>query len=114
MQPRKHESTNKNIWVFSCLRGCVCLFLVSFVVAPQATQQPTSRGGAIRGRVELGYVAQTGERPGVSALGAPRDRDAPDRRKSVVYLESAPRAAFDQIEPARAAMDQRNETFVPH
>jgi plastocyanin len=31
-----------------------------------------------------------------------------------VYLESAPRAAFDQGEPSRAAMDQRNETFVPH
>ena len=97
-----------------CLRGCVCLLLVSFVVVSPATPQQTPRSGAIRGRVELGQIAATGERPGVSALGTSRDRDAPDRRKSVVYLESAPRAAFDQAEPARAAMDQRNETFVPH
>lgn len=33
---------------------------------------------------------------------------------SVVYLESGPRGAFEQAEPARAVMDQRNETFVPH
>ena len=50
----------------------------------------------------------------MSALGAPRDRVTADERRSVVYLESAPRAAFDQGEPSRAAMDQRNETFVPH
>lgn len=33
---------------------------------------------------------------------------------SVVYLESAPRGAFEQVEPGHAVMDQRNETFVPH
>ena len=37
-----------------------------------------------------------------------------DRLRSVVYLETAPRAAFEPVEPARAQMDQRNETFVPH
>ena len=119
MQPRKHENTKKKPWVFfvsPCLRGCVWVFLVSFVVVPQATQQPTPRGvGAIRGRVELGHVAQTVERrPGVSDLGTPLDRDVPDRRKSVVYLESAPRGAFDPGETTPAPMDQRNETFVPH
>jgi plastocyanin len=31
-----------------------------------------------------------------------------------VYLESAPREAFEQIDPAHAVLDQRNETFVPH
>jgi plastocyanin len=102
---------------------CVLTFvsLVSFVVAPQAfalliPQQPPPRGsGAIRGRVELTRVAQTTERrPGVSDLGAPPDRDLPDRRKSVVYLESAPRGAFDPGETSPASMDQRNETFVPH
>ena len=34
--------------------------------------------------------------------------------RSVVYLQSAPRGAFEQTEPGRAVMDQRNETFVPH
>ena len=123
MQPRKHEITKKKTWVFfvsSCLRGCVFASLVSLVsapqVVPQASQQPPpARIGAIRGRVEIGQVAQTVERrPGVSDLGMPPDRDLPDRRKSVVYLESAPRGAFDPGEISLASMDQRNETFVPH
>jgi plastocyanin len=110
--------------VFNVLKmsGLTFVSLVSFVLVPQeigrlaaAPQAPLARSGAIRGRVELGHTAQTGQRrPGISDLGTPRDRDVPDRRTSVVYLESAPRGAFDQAEPARAAMDQRNETFVPH
>jgi hypothetical protein len=32
----------------------------------------------------------------------------------VVYLDSAPRGAFELPEPGRASMDQRNQTFVPH
>jgi plastocyanin len=31
-----------------------------------------------------------------------------------VYLETAPRGAFEQPEAMRATLDQRNETFVPH
>ncbi len=31
-----------------------------------------------------------------------------------MYLETAPRGAFEQTEATRAVMDQRNETFVPH
>jgi len=50
----------------------------------------------------------------VAAPGAPGPRDVPDLRRGVVYLESAPRAAFDEREPGRATMDQRNERFVPH
>jgi plastocyanin len=34
--------------------------------------------------------------------------------RSVVYLESAPRGAFDTNDGGHAVMDQRNETFVPH
>ena len=41
-------------------------------------------------------------------------RDVPDRLRSVVYLETAPRGAFEAAEPGHAVMDQRNETFVPH
>jgi plastocyanin len=85
------------------------------VAVLQAGQGP-GRPGALRGRVDLAHIAPVGRRPGISDLGAGAlpDRDAPDRQRSVVYLESAPRAAFDQGEPAHAAMDQRNETFVPH
>jgi plastocyanin len=50
----------------------------------------------------------------VSALGTPLERGRGDRAAAVVYLESAPRGAFEQVEPGRAVMDQRNETFVPH
>jgi plastocyanin len=82
---------------------------------PAGVQQPSGRNGAVRGRVDIGQLARVVERrPGVSDLGAQRARDEPDRARSVVYLESAPRAAFDLVEPGRASMDQRNETFVPH
>jgi plastocyanin len=78
-------------------------------------QPPTGRNGAVRGRVDIGRMARVVEpRPGVSDLGARRAREEPDRLRSVVYLESAPRAAFDLVESGRASMDQRNETFVPH
>jgi plastocyanin len=59
-------------------------------------------------------VPATERRPTVADLGAPRDRDLVDRLKSVVYLEAAPRGAFERVEPGRAVMNQRNETFVPH
>jgi plastocyanin len=82
---------------------------------PAGAQQPSGRNGAVRGRVDISQPARVVERrPGVSDLGAQRARDEPDRARSVVYLESAPRAAFDLVEPGRASMDQRNETFVPH
>ena len=53
-------------------------------------------------------------RPSVADFGMTRTRDVPDVRRSVVYLESAPRGAFETSEGGHAVMDQRNETFVPH
>ena len=71
--------------------------------------------GAIRGRVELRRVPSVSERrPNVSDLGTASHRDLPDRLRSVVYLETAPRGAFEQTETGHATLDQRNETFVPH
>jgi plastocyanin len=73
------------------------------------------RPGAIRGRVDLRRVIVPADRrPGVADLGTPTPRDVPDLVRSVVYLESAPRGAFETNEGGRAVMDQRNETFVPH
>jgi len=71
--------------------------------------------GTIRGRVDV-RVEMTGtdRRPDVGALGMPASHEPIDRRRSVVYLETAPRAAFDAREEPHARMDQRNETFVPH
>jgi plastocyanin len=91
---------------------------VAVVVCPAGTRadhDAAARLGSIRGRVDLRRVAPAIERrPGVADLGPPPPRDVSDRFKSVVYLESAPRGAFEQTEGGRAVMDQRNETFVPH
>ena len=43
-----------------------------------------------------------------------RGHGATDRRRSVVYLDPAPRAAFDVRDEPRARMNQRDETFIPH
>jgi plastocyanin len=53
-------------------------------------------------------------RPEVAEPGSAGPRDLPDLRRGVVYLAAAPRGAFEERDPARAVMDQRNETFVPH
>ncbi|MBI4486150.1 MAG: hypothetical protein HY655_09085 [Acidobacteria bacterium] len=80
-----------------------------------ADHESAARNGSIRGRVDLRRVAPAIERrPGVADLGAPPARDIPDRARSVVYLESAPRGAFEHSDGGVAIMDQRNETFVPH
>jgi plastocyanin len=69
----------------------------------------------LRGRVEVRLEAlASAERPDVSALGMPDRRDTVDRRTAVVFLETAPRGAFEVPLPGRAVLDQRNETFVPH
>jgi plastocyanin len=75
----------------------------------------SARPGSIRGRVEVKRPAVMVERrPGVADLGTPPPRDLPDLLRSVVYLESAPRGAFEAGEAGHAIMDQHNETFVPH
>ncbi len=81
-----------------------------------STAQPPHRGGAtIRGHVELRREPPAAEpRPAVGELGAHGPHDAPDRRRSVVYLETAPQPAFAEPQPRRATLDQRNETFVPY
>jgi len=72
-----------------------------------------ARTATIRGRVELAPLPRVERRPNVSDLGMAPPRDIADRRRSVVYLETAPRGAFER-EDSRARMDQRNESFVPH
>jgi plastocyanin len=80
--------------------------------APAVTAQAT---GGIRGRLEIRKLDKPVERrPDVAAPGAPGPRDLPDLRRGVVYLETAPRSAFDERDPGHATMDQRNERFVPH
>ena len=89
--------------------------LVSFVLIQSTKRIEAARNGAIRGRVALRRVAAAvARRPGVADLGTPAGRDMPDLLRSVVYLESAPRGAFETNDGGHAVMDQRNETFVPH
>jgi plastocyanin len=72
--------------------------------------------GAIRGRLDVRRIARPPERrPEVAASGsASVVREPQDLRRGVIYLETAPRGAFEEREPGRATLDQRNETFVPH
>ena len=90
--------------------------LVGALPIVAAAQDPaTPRGTTIRGRVELRRQSPQAEgRPDVSALGMSAVLQDADRRRGVVYLETAPRGAFDSRDDPRSRIDQRNETFVPH
>jgi plastocyanin len=98
----------------SCPSRLSCLVGVSVLLIATAPID-AARNGSIRGRVELRRAAPPIERrPGVSELGAAAGHDVSDRLRSVVYLETAPRGAFETAESGHAVMDQHNETFVPH
>jgi len=90
--------------------------LAAFVSAAAAQDAPVAARapGVIRGRVEVRRSPTPPlERPAVAELGMPGPRESADRRRSVVYLETAPQPAFEPPPPGRAVLDQRNETFVP-
>ena len=91
------------------------LLALTTMSGPVATATPSPVANAtIRGRVELRQGSGgTAARVSVSDLGMSAAHVAVDRR-SVVYLDPAPRAAFDTREEQRPRLDQRNETFVPH
>ena len=94
--------------------GVACLLALLVPVSGHVGH--AARNGTIRGRVELRHLPPAAERrPAVGDLGASRAMEVQDRMRSVVYLEAAPRGAFEQSDtPDRVVMDQRNETFVPH
>jgi plastocyanin len=114
---RERRALDVKVRVFpfvSLLASVSFVTFVSFAAVP-SVGVGAARNGVIRGRVEVRRVMpQVERRPGVTDLGAPAARDVDDRMRSVVYLESAPRRAFEVDEGGRAVMDQRNETFVPH
>jgi plastocyanin len=97
----------------------VCRIALAWIVlhaltSPAATPAQ-SRGASIRGRVELpSAVVTTERRPSAGELGEAPPRDSVQRRRAVVYFESAPKGAFEDRDSGRASMDQRNETFIPH
>lgn len=88
---------------------------LAMVAAPAAARraQPAA-AGSIRGRLDIRRIAAPPQpRPAVGDHGGRAGRATADVRRGLVYLDTAPRAAFDEPEPGRAVMDQRNETFVP-
>ena len=100
------------------MRGLAATLLVGaiavLVAGPAARARQEAATGAIRGRLDVRRLAAPPQpRPGVGDLGARVTTATPDLRRGLVYLEVAPRGAFDDGEPARVAMDQRNEMFVP-
>ena len=100
--------------VLSALRLAACAAGLALLGA--APQAQTARGsGAIRGRVELRQPPSDAiPRPNAADLGMHGAHGTTSRRRAVVYLDPAPRAAFDVRDEPRARMDQRNETFLPH
>jgi plastocyanin len=97
--------------------GMLCLLAAGALGASPVPLRGAAAVGTIRGRVDVRRPASLLERrPNVSGVpsNTPVAAIDPDSMRSVVYLEAAPRGAFEQIEPAHAVMDQRNETFSPH
>jgi len=91
------------------------LIVMAAIAGPLALHPASAVTGSIRGRVEARAERGAREvRPDPGGLGMPTSREISDRRRSVVYLEQAPRAAFEVSDSARVRMDQRSEQFVPH
>lgn len=89
------------------------VLLLTVLAAASLLAQVPSTGGTIRGRVAVPDVTASTGRPLVSDLGGGTHPPI-DRRRVVVYLESAPQQAFTDTQPGRARMDQRGQQFVPH
>src|SRR6476469_5169395 len=111
---RTAEGFPSRLSSLSCLSCLLAVVFGAFALVP--TRATAARNGSIRGRVDVRRAMPPIERrPAVSELGgAPATLDVSDRLRSVVYLETAPRGAFEANEGGRAVMDQHNETFVPH
>jgi plastocyanin len=92
--------------------AAVAVFAVSATLPASSFRLPAS--GAIRGRVDVRVGPLADVRPDPASLGMGGNRDAQDRRRSIVYLETAPRGAFDVPSDRHARMNQLNERFSPH
>ena len=84
-------------------------------VSPALGPTGEAAPGTIRGRVDVRASGGVREvRPDPGSLSMTPAPDPRDRRRSVVYLETGPRGAFDPTEERRARMLQQNQRFIPH
>ena len=103
----------RRVQLGALVAGLVALAVVAGSVSPGPAV--AAGGGAIRGRVEFLREERPAERrPAIADLGMPEAPETSDQRVAVVYLESAPRGAFEERPGPTVVLDQRNETFVPH
>jgi plastocyanin len=72
------------------------------------------RLGVLQGRVTVERTGHTAPAPSVAELGMPSTPEEPDRRRSVVYFETAPQGAFEGPDWPPVSLDQRNQAFVPY
>jgi plastocyanin len=95
------------------LIGALSLLLAGTAALGGAeTQAP--RLGILHGRITVERNDRTAPQPSIAELGALPMPDEPDRRRSVVYFETAPQGAFEGPEWPPASLDQRNQSFVPY
>ncbi|HEY7475119.1 MAG TPA: carboxypeptidase regulatory-like domain-containing protein [Vicinamibacterales bacterium] len=92
------------------VRPIAAFVLAGLAVAGRPGGAPPA--GSIRGQVVVPQTAVALARPAVADLATTRHEPI-DRRRSVVYLDSAPLQAFEELRPGRAKMDQKGQQFIP-
>ena len=96
----------------------VASMLLPIAAAPSSSLHGALPGSAIatvRGRVDVRHPLDApAPRPGANDLGKDIVFRPDDRRRAVVYFDTAPQAAFEETSGLRATMKQEGETFVPH
>ena len=74
----------------------------------------TGEAGNVRGRVQQPAVTMRDDhRPSVSDM-TQTARTPIDRTRAVVYIDAAPRQAFDPLPAGRVRLNQHNQVFEPH
>ncbi|HXT30507.1 MAG TPA: hypothetical protein VN716_14540, partial [Vicinamibacterales bacterium] len=69
------------------------IIVMAFLGGPLALRSESAANGSIRGRVDVRAERTANARPDTSGLGMAASREGTDRRRSVVYLETAPQSA---------------------
>ena len=95
------------------LVASILAWLAVETAVPPGLAAQASRA-TIRGQVALAAPEPPARRPSPTESGEALPPDPAGYRRAIVYFETAPRGAFEDRDPARATLDQRNERFVPH